>query len=97
MATHGTPNDYDSHVPEIFYGPWFVTGKYTQRALVADMAPTLAAIAGVSPIEPLDGRAHVEAIRKPYASSVASYSRWSRSRRASTRLAANRRAAERVE
>jgi predicted AlkP superfamily pyrophosphatase or phosphodiesterase len=65
MATHGTPNDYDSHVPEIFYGPWFTTGKYTKRALVADMAPTLAAIAGVSPIEPVDGRAHLEAIRKP--------------------------------
>ena len=65
IATHGTPNDYDSHVPEIFYGPWFTAGKYTKPALVADMAPTLAAVAGVSPIEPLDGRAHVEAIRKP--------------------------------
>jgi predicted AlkP superfamily pyrophosphatase or phosphodiesterase len=65
IATHGTPNDYDSHVPEIFYGPWFTPGKYTKPALVADMAPTLAAVAGVSPIEPLDGRAHVEAIRKP--------------------------------
>lgn len=65
MATHGTPNDYDAHVPEIFYGPWFVTGKYAQPALVVDMAPTLAAIAGVTPSEPLDGRARVEAIRKP--------------------------------
>ena len=27
MATHGTPNDYDSHVPEIFYGPWFIAGQ----------------------------------------------------------------------
>jgi predicted AlkP superfamily pyrophosphatase or phosphodiesterase len=65
MATHGTPNDYDSHVPEIFYGPWFTPGKYTTRALVADMAPTLAAVAGVSPIEPVDGRAHLEVIRPP--------------------------------
>jgi arylsulfatase A-like enzyme len=64
MATHGTPNDYDSHVPEIFYGPWFTPGKYTKRALVADIAPTLASVAGVSPIEPVDGRVHTEAIRR---------------------------------
>lgn len=64
MATHGTPNDYDSHVPVIFYGPWFTPGKYTGRALVADMAPTLAAITGASPIEPVDGRPRTEAIRQ---------------------------------
>jgi predicted AlkP superfamily pyrophosphatase or phosphodiesterase len=64
MATHGTPNDYDSHVPEIFYGPWFIAGRYGKRTTVADMAPTLAAIAEVSPTEPIDGRAHLEAIRK---------------------------------
>jgi predicted AlkP superfamily pyrophosphatase or phosphodiesterase len=62
-ATHGTPNDLDAHVPVVFYGPWFTPGKYTQRALVADMAPTLAAVAGVKPTERLDGRARVEAIR----------------------------------
>jgi hypothetical protein len=64
MATHGTPNDYDTHVPEIFYGPWFIPGRYAQRTTVADMAPTLAAIADVSPTEPIDGRPHLEAIRK---------------------------------
>ena len=64
MATHGTPNDYDAHVPVIFYGPPFTPGKYNQRATVADMAPTLAAIANVTPTEPLDGKARVEAIRK---------------------------------
>ena len=62
MATHGTPNDYDAHVPEIFYGPWFKPGHYAERALVADMAPTLAAVARVAPIEKLDGRARTEAI-----------------------------------
>ena len=65
MSTHGTPNDYDAHVPVVFYGPWFKTGKYTEKALVADMAPTLAAIAGVTPSEPLDGKVRSEAIRKP--------------------------------
>ena len=64
MATHGTPNDYDAHVPVIFYGPPFTPGKFNQRALVADMAPTLAAVVNVTPTEPLDGKARTEAIRK---------------------------------
>ena len=64
-ATHGTPNDLDAHVPVLFYGPWFTPGKYPQRALVADMAPTLAAVADVKPSETLDGRARAEAIRTP--------------------------------
>jgi len=65
QSTHGSPNDYDAHVPVIFYGPWFKAGKYSDRALVADMAPTLAEVAGVTPTEPLDGKARIEAIRKP--------------------------------
>ena len=65
MSTHGTPNDYDAHVPVVFYGPWFKAGKYSQKALVADMAPTLAAIAGVTPSEPVDGKVRAEVIRKP--------------------------------
>ena len=62
-STHGTPNDLDSRVPVIFYGPWFATGKFT-KGLVVDMAPTLAAIADVSPTERLDGRVRTEAIKK---------------------------------
>ncbi len=54
-AEHGSPYDDDAHVPVIFYGPWFKPGRYTDRALVADMAPTLARVAGVPPIERLDG------------------------------------------
>jgi predicted AlkP superfamily pyrophosphatase or phosphodiesterase len=65
VATHGTPNDLDAHVPEIFYGPWFQPGRYTRPALAADIAPTLAAVIGVPPTEPLDGRAHTEVIRRP--------------------------------
>ena len=56
IATHGTPHDYDAHVPVIFYGPPFVPGKYDQFARVVDMAPTLAAVMGVTPSERLDGR-----------------------------------------
>ncbi len=61
-AMHGTPFDADAHVPVIFYGPWFKPGRYTERALVADMAPTLARVVGVPPTERLDGRVHDRAI-----------------------------------
>ena len=54
-ATHGSPYDYDTHVPIIFYGPWFRPGKYSEFVRTVDIAPTLANIAGVSPSERLDG------------------------------------------
>jgi arylsulfatase A-like enzyme len=54
-ATHGTPHDYDAHVPVIFYGAPFKAGKYDEFARVVDMAPTLAAALGVPPLEQIDG------------------------------------------
>ncbi len=61
VAEHGAPYDDDAHVPVIFYGPWFRAGRYDERALVADMAPTLARVCGVSPTERVDGRVLVRA------------------------------------
>ena len=55
IATHGTPHDYDAHVPVIFYGAPFKAGKYDEFARVVDMAPTLAAVLNVQPLERLDG------------------------------------------
>jgi predicted AlkP superfamily pyrophosphatase or phosphodiesterase len=55
IATHGTPHDYDAHVPVIFYGRPFKPGKYDEFARVVDMAPTLAAVLNVPPLERLDG------------------------------------------
>lgn len=47
-STHGSPYDYDSHVPLLFWGPAYVgQGEVKARAEVADLAPTLAAIAGL--------------------------------------------------
>ncbi len=43
-TSHGTPYDYDSHVPLIFYGWRVRPGSYTQRTGVSDVAPTLAEI-----------------------------------------------------
>ena len=54
-AEHGSPYDDDAHVPVIFYGPGVRTGRIAERALVADMAPTLAWLLGVTPTERLDG------------------------------------------
>ena len=56
IAEHGAPYHDDAHVPVMFYGPWFKAGRYTERALVADMAPTFARVVGVPPTERLDGR-----------------------------------------
>jgi arylsulfatase A-like enzyme len=55
VATHGSPYDQDAWVPIIFYGPWVKPGKYSAFVRTVDMAPTLAAIARVTPLEPLDG------------------------------------------
>ena len=62
IAEHGTPYDDDSHVPVIFYGPWFAAGRHAERALVVDMAPTLAHVAGVPPTEHLDGHVLTQAL-----------------------------------
>lgn len=61
--THGTPHDNDANVPIIFYGAGIKPGRQTRKALVVDIAPTLAAIAGIKPMEALDGHVIREAIR----------------------------------
>jgi len=43
-TSHGTPYDYDNHVPVIFLGPGIKPGKYSTRIAVNDIAPTLAEI-----------------------------------------------------
>ena len=63
LAQHGSPNDTDAHVPIIFYGAAFKPGMYADFATVADMAPTLAAVVHVVPLEKLDGHVLQDAIR----------------------------------
>ncbi len=55
-ATHGTPYDLDAHIPILFMGPMITPGRYAQPIRSVDIAPTLAEIVGVEPIEPIDGR-----------------------------------------
>jgi arylsulfatase A-like enzyme len=55
IAAHGSPYDYDSHVPLIFYGAGVRPGKYSEFVRTVDLAPTLAELAGVRPKERVDG------------------------------------------
>jgi hypothetical protein len=61
--THGSPHDADAHVPVLFFGDGVKPGHYAGFVRVVDMAPTLAAIADVAPLEKLDGHVLVRAIR----------------------------------
>jgi predicted AlkP superfamily pyrophosphatase or phosphodiesterase len=48
-AMHGSPWRYDTHVPVIFYGPG-IDAQYIHRPVhPADVAPTIAALLGMSP------------------------------------------------
>ena len=62
-AEHGSPYDYDAHVPMMFYGPAFKPGRYAERVKVVDMAPTLARVAGVKPMQTIDGRVITAALK----------------------------------
>lgn len=63
-ATHGSPHDYDSNVPVLFWGAPFARGKRVgEFARVVDMAPTLAEVLGVAPTEALDGKVLKQAFR----------------------------------
>jgi predicted AlkP superfamily pyrophosphatase or phosphodiesterase len=44
---HGTPYEYDQHVPLIFYGAGIAPGSHSDKVLINDLAPTLAASVGV--------------------------------------------------
>jgi len=55
-AMHGSPHDADAHVPLILYGPPFAPGRRDELARVVDLAPTLAHVLGVRPLEKIDGR-----------------------------------------
>jgi hypothetical protein len=63
IAEHGSPNDYDAHVPVILYGPPFAAGRRTRPARVVDIAPTLAWATSTVPLETLDGRVLWDSLR----------------------------------
>jgi predicted AlkP superfamily pyrophosphatase or phosphodiesterase len=46
-TSHGTPYDYDNHVPVIFMGQTIKPGSYAEPIAVNDVAPTLAYLLGI--------------------------------------------------
>jgi predicted AlkP superfamily pyrophosphatase or phosphodiesterase len=56
-TTHGSPHDYDAHVPLVVWGPGVVPGAYDDVVATVDLAPTLARLAGVTNVPNIDGRA----------------------------------------
>jgi predicted AlkP superfamily pyrophosphatase or phosphodiesterase len=55
VASHGSPYDYDSNVPVIFYGAGIPAKQRSDFIRTVDIAPTLAQLLGVKPLEKLDG------------------------------------------
>ena len=43
-TTHGTPYDYDSHVPMLFWGSGIKAGRYNGQVSPTDIAPTMATL-----------------------------------------------------
>jgi predicted AlkP superfamily pyrophosphatase or phosphodiesterase len=60
-TTHGTANEEDQHVPILLMGPGVKAGVYEQPAAPADVAPTLARLAGIS-LASAEGRVLKEAL-----------------------------------
>lgn len=62
-AGHGSPYEYDAHVPVIFWGAGVKAGRYERRIAANDIAPTLAGLLGVKPPPQSSGHALAELVR----------------------------------
>lgn len=84
-ATHGTPYSYDQRVPVLFMGYGIQPGEYDGAVTPADIAPTLAALCGITLVLS-DGHVLAEALKKPVAVHSASHPTRPKSRPASARI-----------
>ncbi|MES2283985.1 MAG: alkaline phosphatase family protein [Pseudomonadota bacterium] len=56
-ATHGSPYDYDNHVPLLMYGPaWVKPGRVDSRVHMTGLAPTLSGLLGIATPSMSEGR-----------------------------------------
>lgn len=60
---HGTPYNYDQHVPVFLMGFGIQPGEYFEPSTPADIAPTLGALTGVT-LATRDGRVLAEALKR---------------------------------
>ncbi|TDB61193.1 alkaline phosphatase PafA [Arundinibacter roseus] len=63
-TTHGSPYNYDTHVPLLFYGWGVNKGETLRRTAIADIAPTLAGILRILPPNGSVGEPVLEAVKK---------------------------------
>jgi hypothetical protein len=63
-TSHGTPYDYDTHVPLVFLGRGIRPGTYSLAVAINDVAPTLAAFLGVAPPSGSIGRILTEMLER---------------------------------
>src|SRR5205814_10722667 len=59
---HGTPHNYDQHVPLLLMGWGIERGEYFGRVTPADIAPTFASLCGIT-LASRDGRILAEALK----------------------------------
>ncbi|MCZ2079880.1 MAG: alkaline phosphatase family protein [Bryobacterales bacterium] len=64
-TSHGTPYNYDSHVPVIFMGRGIKAGQYNQPIAVNDIAPTLATFLAIETPSGAEGRVLDEMLTAP--------------------------------
>ena len=62
-ATHGSPYNYDAHIPLVLMGPGIKPGAYHQRAALNDLAPTLATLLKIEIPGGSSGRILTEALQ----------------------------------
>jgi arylsulfatase A-like enzyme len=62
-TTHGSPWEYDSHVPMLWLASGIQPGTYSQAVWVADLAPTLSALLGIPAPSAAQGRVLKEMLR----------------------------------
>jgi predicted AlkP superfamily pyrophosphatase or phosphodiesterase len=62
-TTHGSPWDYDTHVPILWFGQGIVPGGRHDDVSVADIAPTLAVLLGIGQPTGAEGRVLKEILR----------------------------------
>jgi len=62
-ANHGTPYDYDSHVPMLFLGARIKAGRYHSTVAPNDIAPTLATILDIETPSGSSGRVLAEMLK----------------------------------
>lgn len=55
-TSHGSPYDYDTHVPLIFLGKGFSADRFDKEVHTVDIAPTIAAVLKTKPLNPVDGK-----------------------------------------